>query len=387
MNVSRTVTVVSPHSTSPGSGHPPMNLDPVDDCHEFGYGSHSASPFLQPGPVSPSSCVVDENKGRLLTELHALDHVAEFNKMVDDAALSRFQDIHTQIENPLLSYIRSKRPGKQYRPIAVRLMVLGRSEEVAKPCIVILCPDKQAKVVRKFFKKEIVMDLCRPQDHSLPSFDVYVVVRPPEMKQPEQDCEAAEIADGDSGSRVIDERTLQAYGYVVASDAFGGAYVIPMVEALQDMQACLGLSSIRLAAPDDMTLCKTSEPFPEPSVSPLTTPGRKATMPGASNITPPGLPDKGLDHDIPLSADNRDLYEGLSRRLWCRKPYPLRPSNSQDQKSPPAVRPLPTTFRGDEHKDSRGEEVPPLLKSSCPSEERGPSGSPSKNTKPHFSSN
>ncbi|PHH59994.1 hypothetical protein CDD81_2228 [Ophiocordyceps australis] len=61
-----------------------------------------------------------------------------------------------------------------------------------------------------------------------------------------------EIINGDSGSWVIDEISWKVYGYVVASDAFGDTYVIPMTEALQDIQDTLGFISLELAAVEDV---------------------------------------------------------------------------------------------------------------------------------------
>ncbi|KAJ4854854.1 uncharacterized protein T069G_10412 [Trichoderma breve] len=112
---------------------------------------------------------------------------AEFDKSVDNATISRFRHVHSLLEKPLLEYIRSTIRKKQC-PISIRLMVLGRSEDDAKPCIVVLCPEQQSKKVRKFFDKKSVRALRLPEDGQ-PSFEVFVVGREPETKQAEGDID------------------------------------------------------------------------------------------------------------------------------------------------------------------------------------------------------
>ncbi|KAK3377595.1 hypothetical protein B0H63DRAFT_398619 [Podospora didyma] len=112
--------------------------------------------------------------------------LAQFDKTVTDATVARFTSVQMQIEQPLLRYI-SRFPGKKYRPIALRLMVLGTSEDDAKPHIVVLCLAAQARRVRKFFDKDAVRALYQPEDDTLPSFKIHVYGRPPEPKQGEDD--------------------------------------------------------------------------------------------------------------------------------------------------------------------------------------------------------
>ncbi|KJZ68445.1 hypothetical protein HIM_12170 [Hirsutella minnesotensis 3608] len=160
----------------------PMNTPLRGDMRDSRYEIRSGLSDAQ-SSKSPKR-TIDGCKGRPL--LAPLAPLAQFDKTVDDATLSRFEDIHRQIENPLLEYIleyiRRKRSREKYRPIAVRLMVLGHSESAAKPCIVVLCPDPQAKLVRKFFDKESIRTLCRPPDNEFPLFEVHVIGRPLEMK-------------------------------------------------------------------------------------------------------------------------------------------------------------------------------------------------------------
>jgi hypothetical protein len=45
----------------------------------------------------------------------------------------------------------------------------------------------------------------------------------------------SDILDGESGSWIIDEQTLEVFGHLVASDILGSGYVIPMRAILEDI--------------------------------------------------------------------------------------------------------------------------------------------------------
>ncbi|KAH7268505.1 hypothetical protein B0J15DRAFT_486757 [Fusarium solani] len=158
---------------------------------DSGYVTQSTSPdskLAESFPLKSASAV--ESKARPVPlALPPLTDLAEFDKSVDDNTLSRFRHVHTQIEKPLLAYIRSKIPGRRYRPIALRLMILGRNEDDAKPCIVAFCPEEQSKRVRKFFDKTSVTALCRPDDETVPSFNVFVLGRALETKHADEDID------------------------------------------------------------------------------------------------------------------------------------------------------------------------------------------------------
>ncbi|RSL52213.1 hypothetical protein CEP54_010998 [Fusarium duplospermum] len=337
--------------------------------------TQSTSPESKPTESFPREPTAAENKARPVpSALPPLADLAEFDKPVDHNTLSRFRDVHTQIEKPLLTYMRRKVSASKYRPIALRLMILGRNEDDAKPCIVAFCPEEQRKRVRKFFDKSSIKALCQPEDDALPSFDVFVLGRALEAKHANEDigvfipivegrqgytddtycgapiiirspsasdrrctfggiikavssngdtklygltvghvvlgdldddqpegtikigteslnnCElqlsdsesedesdvvpeepeeteslldmdnprpdSREIQHGDSGSWVVNEETLEVYGYVVAADSFGGGHVIPLCAAFQSIVASLGLNSVGLATTVDMATTK-----------------------------------------------------------------------------------------------------------------------------------
>ncbi|KAJ3546752.1 hypothetical protein NM208_g1852 [Fusarium decemcellulare] len=179
-------TTVLPPSSCQSRG---LLKDQLTDAgQDSGYATQSSSPDGQ-SAVSTSGCLsanpADRRTRLAPTVLNQIADLAEFDKPIDDAILVRFNQVHTQIEKPLLNYIRSKLPGRKYRPIALRLMILGRSEDDAKPYIVVLCPEQQFKRINKFFDKSSVRKICRPDDDTSPSFEVLVFGRPPEPKASE----------------------------------------------------------------------------------------------------------------------------------------------------------------------------------------------------------
>ncbi|KAK8084872.1 hypothetical protein PG997_006143 [Apiospora hydei] len=55
-----------------------------------------------------------------------------------------------------------------------------------------------------------------------------------------------DVVDGDSGSWVVDEYSLEVYGHIVAADAFGGGYLIPIQDTMSDIQRNLKVASVSL---------------------------------------------------------------------------------------------------------------------------------------------
>ncbi|CAG9995976.1 unnamed protein product [Clonostachys byssicola] len=161
----------------------------ADNRQDSGYGSQFSSPDGKL-PVVAESTQIGRLSGTSRSVPSAptpITGLIEFDKSVDNATLSRFRHVHLMLEKPLLEYIRGS-IRKKNCPIAIRLMVLGRCEADAKPCIVVLCPEQQSRKVRKFFDKKSVRSLRLPEDGQ-PSFEVFVVGRAPEPKQADGDID------------------------------------------------------------------------------------------------------------------------------------------------------------------------------------------------------
>ncbi|KAH6898256.1 hypothetical protein B0T10DRAFT_577841 [Thelonectria olida] len=61
-------------------------------------------------------------------------------------------------------------------------MILGTSDENAKPYIVVLCPEAQARRVRKFLAKDSAKALLKPDDDLLPQFESLIHAQAPVTK-------------------------------------------------------------------------------------------------------------------------------------------------------------------------------------------------------------
>ncbi|RYP73373.1 hypothetical protein DL771_003641 [Monosporascus sp. 5C6A] len=174
-------------TTSQESRNPLVGLGDSDSRRDSGYFTQSRTPARNSNSQQSSrssSNAVDRSANQVrpvLCGTGPAQSLTQFDKHVDNDTISRFSHIQSQIEKPLLKYV-CKFPGK-YRSMAIRLMVLGTSESEAKPYIVVLAPEDQCKRVRKFFDKSSVRALCQPGDETMPSFEVLVYGRPPELKE------------------------------------------------------------------------------------------------------------------------------------------------------------------------------------------------------------
>ncbi|RYP11146.1 hypothetical protein DL764_000217 [Monosporascus ibericus] len=187
------VNPISTPTTSQELREPQVRASDSDSRRDSGYVTQSLTPSENSNSQKSSrssSNTVDRatNQVRLVSSgTGPVQSLAEFDKHVDDDAISRFSRIQSQIEKPLLKYV-CKFSGK-YRSMAIRLMVLGTSESEAKPYMVVLVPEDQCKRVRKFFEKSSVRALCQPVDETVPSFEVLVYGRPPEPKEGDDDID------------------------------------------------------------------------------------------------------------------------------------------------------------------------------------------------------
>jgi hypothetical protein len=103
-----------------------------------------------------------------------------FDKDVGQEVWDRFKDVVERVEGPLIEYLRKRY--RAYRPMAIRLMVLGENYLEAKPRLVVLCLEKIAKRVKKFFEKSMIKSICSPDDPSQTPFDVTVIGQPPRSR-------------------------------------------------------------------------------------------------------------------------------------------------------------------------------------------------------------
>ena len=141
-----------------------------------------------PSPGQTESCTEGERNTSILQKaipfpLAKRKELLVFKKEVDRGIIARFNEVIPEIERLLLSHIRSNRffsSSTRHKPMAIRLMVLGKTESDAEECMVVFCSADLLKRVEQFFKKDpIVRDLCTPRDNTVPSFKVIVNAQPP----------------------------------------------------------------------------------------------------------------------------------------------------------------------------------------------------------------
>lgn len=99
-----------------------------------------------------------------------------FEKPIDKRTSQSFADIVERLKGPLLEELR--KTGKQFRPMAIRLLVCGTDKVSARPYIVVFCPDTVCKKMKRFFRKEEAQRLCRPNCAGMISFDVLIEGQP-----------------------------------------------------------------------------------------------------------------------------------------------------------------------------------------------------------------
>ncbi|KIW26148.1 uncharacterized protein PV07_09268 [Cladophialophora immunda] len=166
------------------SEHPlPIDINQnisYDSRADSGYASASHSPKTLEKTSNPSRVASSDRTGIVLFPPSSGDSLREFDKPVDTATIARFKDVLERVEGPLLHQL-TKRSLKR-EPMALRLMVLGHTEDTAKAWIVVLCHEARAKRARKFFEQQHVKAITQPQDSSIPSFEVLVVGQSPKTR-------------------------------------------------------------------------------------------------------------------------------------------------------------------------------------------------------------
>ncbi|KAF2231824.1 hypothetical protein EV356DRAFT_518209 [Viridothelium virens] len=174
---------------------PPIATDPMtsDDCpaveapldNDSGYGSATITPIRT---SSGSQSRDDEcpgstprNGARLIHLPFAVsEDLKSFEKELDEATWNRFKDVSDRLQAPLLSYM--QKSSKKYKPMALRLVILGKTQEDARPSIVVLCDSKVRKRAKSFFEQDWVKELRHPSDRAIPSLEAVVVGRSPQLR-------------------------------------------------------------------------------------------------------------------------------------------------------------------------------------------------------------
>ncbi|KAM5349704.1 hypothetical protein ACJ41O_006209 [Fusarium nematophilum] len=104
------------------------------------------------------------------------------SKPIDETTARRADDVIERMSGLLEEYMAKHK--RRAIPIAIRVAMLGTTQDDVKACLVVFCDDKKGihDRVRRFLRKPRAIELYRPQEAALPSFDVHVVGPPPRKR-------------------------------------------------------------------------------------------------------------------------------------------------------------------------------------------------------------
>ncbi|KAF2259286.1 hypothetical protein CC78DRAFT_586118 [Lojkania enalia] len=88
------------------------------------------------------------------------------------------------------------------------------------------------------------------------------------------ELEEGQVRDGDSGAWVVRNAAPELYGHVVATDALGDAYVIPVPNTFDNIRDCMGAASVQLPRSSDFAHFHTNT-SPTVAERPQTMPEKK----------------------------------------------------------------------------------------------------------------
>lgn len=161
---------------------------------DSGYGgSSSASLELHDGHLDPeasstisSDCSPPQpssDTGTIRPQPQTI-RIRPISKPIERETAMRASDVIEQMSLLLREHmLKSKRSRYLSRPkrnlpsMSIRLIMLGTTEEDAKPCLVIFCTDSHGShdKIRDFLRKSFVKELYQPQEGTKPSFDVHII--------------------------------------------------------------------------------------------------------------------------------------------------------------------------------------------------------------------
>ncbi|KAH7317100.1 hypothetical protein B0I35DRAFT_410200 [Stachybotrys elegans] len=98
-----------------------------------------------------------------------------FSKPIDAKVMRRAGDVIERLSSLLQEYM--AKHYKQPSSMAIRPVVLGTSYLDAKTCLVIFCANLSKGVydkIKRFLRKPRALELYKPEDDTLPSFDVHI---------------------------------------------------------------------------------------------------------------------------------------------------------------------------------------------------------------------
>ena len=106
----------------------------------------------------------------------------QFDEEPPTVIKDRFDDLSELFERPLYDYLVKTKI--RWSSVAMRLRLLGESEESARPWIIILCDAVIVKKVKQFFQLRWVKAEYQPNtvENNLPYFDIHYIGRAPKQR-------------------------------------------------------------------------------------------------------------------------------------------------------------------------------------------------------------
>jgi hypothetical protein len=176
---SRAVPTLPPVSIFKPAQQPTDSISPDSDyltrSKDSGYSSLDNSPDgLEKGEQSRHK---RPRGGPLPFNLRRTEDLKAFGLDIEPTVAARFEDIFPTIEHLLLACLRTS--GKRFYPVSIRLAVLGVTVADARPRIAVFCHSSYDKLMRRFFNRDDIKELCKPNDDSLYAFEVRIINKPP----------------------------------------------------------------------------------------------------------------------------------------------------------------------------------------------------------------
>jgi hypothetical protein len=171
--INRTVDILFPTARNPTDRtHDPDSSDgcvPENKLNDDAITATAISPTpttLQATYTPPTSPCTTNHKyhsARASTvDERTIKGMRVFNQEVDDGVVRRFREVQEQVEPALIQFLYKTRI--EFRPLALQLLVLGLTADVAKPWIVVYCPKEAKSKVKSFFRKDVTKAICHRFD-------------------------------------------------------------------------------------------------------------------------------------------------------------------------------------------------------------------------------
>ncbi|MCJ1264523.1 hypothetical protein MMC22_004395 [Lobaria immixta] len=139
-----------------------------------------------------------------------------------------------------------------YRPNLIVASVAGKSDRMKEQ---LREPSRKAIATGPDRDVFVMSGTCGFKQGKLSSSSSFLMVAPGNSFAKTHDLalsDGSELKSGDSGSWVVGASTYEVYGHVVATDAFGEAYVIPLRDTLRQMKTQLDVESVSLPTEDEV---------------------------------------------------------------------------------------------------------------------------------------